>query len=43
VVNQWNQLEAKTLFESDLGDELMNANGGCVTRPGTCVPHGVRP
>jgi hypothetical protein len=43
VVTDLNQLEAKTLLRNDLGDELLNADDGCVRRPGTCVPQGVRP
>jgi hypothetical protein len=43
VVKEWNQLDARKLLAKDLGDELLNADDGCVTRPGTCVPGGVRP
>jgi len=43
VVNQRNQLEAKKLLRKHLGEELLNADDGCITRPGTCVPHGVSP
>ena len=37
VVSQLDQLEAKKLLKNDLGAELLNADDGCITRPGTCV------
>lgn len=43
VVNQRNQLMAKEVLRSDLGNELLNADDGCITRPDTCVPSGVKP
>jgi hypothetical protein len=43
VVSQRSQLEAKKELRDALGDELLNAEDACVKRPGTCVPHGVRP
>jgi hypothetical protein len=43
VVSQRNQLVAKKLLGNDLGDELLNADDGCITRPGTCDPHGMSP
>jgi hypothetical protein len=43
VIKQRDQLVAKKLLRKDLGDELLNADDGCITRPGTCVPHGVQP
>lgn len=43
AIKKWKQVEGKERFRASLGDELLNADDSCITRPGTCVPHGVEP
>jgi hypothetical protein len=41
VVSHYDQLTAKKLFKSYLGDELLNADDGCIRKPQSCVPAGL--
>jgi hypothetical protein len=43
VIKKWSQLDGKKRFGTSLGDALLNADDGCVMRPGTCVPHAAVP
>jgi hypothetical protein len=41
VISHYNQLTAKKLFKSDLGDELLGADDSCIRKPQSCVPPGL--
>jgi hypothetical protein len=42
ILQRYDQLEAKRLFADSIGEELRNADDGCIKQPDKCVPPGLK-
>jgi hypothetical protein len=41
ILQRYDQLQAKQLFADSIGEELRNADDGCIRQPDKCVPPGL--